>query len=368
MNIESLTATQVMKLVVFMMIGGTILSNAGAYVGSDIWLVYLISTFIGAVILYMNYRTMTLHDFRSLPLIFERCFGYWGGKILCVLYAFYFTIRTKTVGDTMTAMAGDLLMKGASPRLTMFLLLAAAVYAVIKGLRAIATSAEIMFILFLFCLTPFFMTTIFTGAFSLNNLRPIFTGSQIDFWHKVFTVVMLPYTDFILMISFFHYVDHEERSKLPKRLLMGLIIATVLLIGISITNLAILGKSVVSSIKYPFYNAMMLAGVRGVMERLDPLAVILVIICHFFKGCLCLYAVVDLVKSILQKFTRKRLILVIGVIFLIAGPGGITREPKFMDHILIYQIMPFFQLIIPALMWIISEVKARGWFTARMRA
>jgi len=350
---DKINASQLMKLLIFVMVGGTIFAESNLYVGSDIWLVYLIGTFAGCLMFGIYYRLSLLHGFSTFPQIFERCLGFWGSKVLCFLYIIFLTMRTKGVGDTMTEMASDLLMVGAPMRLIMFVLLVAVVYIVIKGLRSMATASEIMFIVFLLCLVPFFSNSFFTGAFSISNLLPVFVESQAAFWQKVLETTMFPYTDTFLLFLYFHNVQWKQREMIPHRVVLGIVISTLLLTGIAITNVAVLGKTVVSSIKYPFYNTMMLAGIRGVLERLDPLAVIIIIICQVFKGSLYYHAIVSLTHTLIPWISRHAINIAIAILFFTLGPGGLTHSPlsTFMNTYLI----PIFQVGIPMAVWGISE-------------
>ncbi|MCL1950084.1 MAG: GerAB/ArcD/ProY family transporter [Turicibacter sp.] len=357
MKADSLNAGQLMKLTVFMIIGSTIVADSGDYVGADIWLVHLIGALIGGLFFAMHFRMISLQGFCTFPVALERCFGKWGGKILCLFYAIFFVLRTKTVGDTMTAMASDLLMTDAPLRLTMLIFLAAYTYGVVKGIGAIGKSAEIMFIIFLIAIIPFFSTSFIQGAFGINNLRPLFIESQQVFWHKVIITLPLPYTSLFLLVIFLFHSNPNERKKIPKWVAWGIALGALIIIGIFITNLAILGRTVVSSLKYPFYNAMMLAGIRGVLERLDPLAVVIVIICHYFKGVLYFYGAYLMLAVLLPKISRKRLALIMGVAFFLLGSGGITENQTFMYVIFPLRVMPVFEVAIPMAMWAITEAK-----------
>ena len=357
MNFEKLNLNQYTMLGILFMIGGTIVANVGSYTGTDVWILYLIAMVTGILVFMIYYRLLYLHGFRSFPLIFERCVGYWGGKFLCAAYAAFFLFRTSLIGDTLTEIASDILMKNAPIRLIMGILITGVVYGCHKGLRALGRSAEIMMPIILLCLIPFLVTAATSGAFTLKNLQPVLVGSASEFWSKTAAVAMYPYMETLLFSIFMVKINHQEQKGIFKHVIAILIIGTVILTGISLTNLAVLGRHLVTTLQYPFYNAMMLAGIHGVLERLDPLAVIIIIVCGFYKTSLYFYAYSEMFKSLFVKLPRNWILVITSIIIFIKGPNTELSYTKFLVQVLPFKILPWFHLVIPISLWLISEVK-----------
>jgi len=358
MDFERLDINQYTLLMLLFMLGTTILANVGGAVGADIWILYLLSMLVGLAASFMFYRLLKLHEFRSFPLIFENCFGYWGGKILCALYAIFYLVRTEIVGQTTTNMAGDLLMHDAPRRLTIMVLLFTTLYAVHKGLKAIGRSAEIIFPLLIICLLPFLMTAFASDAFTKDNLHPILVGGAREFWLRTGVVSMYPYSELPLLFGILAYrVDRNKQHSILNRLILANLTGTFILVGVGIINLSILGRHLVAALKYPFYNAMMLTGVHGVLERLDPLAVIIIVTSAFFKVVLLYYCYFEMLGAVYQGFKRNWLIIFTAILIMIASPDWQYLNDRFLDYILPFRIMPVFQIFIPVLMWLITEVK-----------
>lgn len=358
MDFEKLEISQYLMLILMFMMGGAILANVGAGAGTDIMVLYLVAMVAGLVFVCMFYRILVLYDFRSFPYIFEKCFGYWGGKILCVLYAFFYLVRTEVVAQSMTDMASDLLMNDAPRRLTMAILLFTTLYGCYKGLRALGRSAQILVPLLILCFLPFLLTVLQADAFSRENLHPMMTGSTQNFWLKTSSVAMFPFIEMPLLFGILSYkIERDKQRTLLRYGTIGTIISTLLLLGIGIINLSLLGKHLVSSLKYPFYNSMMLAGVHGVLERLDPLAVIIVITSGFYKVALLFYCWLEMVGALSQRLKRNWIIIFTAILLFFGAPNLSYMSEKFLTVTLPFKVMPLFQIMIPVSIWVIAEVK-----------
>jgi len=357
MNFEKINANQYMWLIVLFVLGSTIQSNIAAGAGTDMWLVYLVSLLVGIFFAAMYYRLLKLHDFLSLPAILENIFGYWGGKILCVLFALYFLARSDMVGEITTEMANDLLMHNAPRRLTVGILLFSTLYACHKGLRTIGRSGEIISLVIGICLLPFLLTAFSAEAFLFKNLRPILTTGAQVFWKKTFAVSITPFTEIGLFAVLACKVDKRQHQVIFKQMVKALVISALLLILVGTINLSILGKHLVASLKYPFYNAMMLTGIHGVLERLDPLAVVIIVTSSFYKVALLFYCWIEMICSLSHQIKRNVVIALTAITFFFAGQNATYLYEKFQTVILPFWIMPLFQIVFPILVWLITEIK-----------
>ena len=358
MNMEKMNLNQYMQLIIVVMIGGTILANIGSTVGSDVWLLYTIA-FVGGTLIYKVYtRILKLNDYKPFPQIFENCFGPLGRKVLTAVYAGFFMFRMNMNGDSLTGMASEILMRGAPRRLTVFVLLVGGIYACHKGLASMGRSVEIIFPIVFLALLPFFVTAFTSNAFSHRNLTPFLMEGIGELAKRTAAVTLFPYSETLVFCMMMPSIDYRERDALFKRGVMALLIVTLILIAISMANLAILGRHLIDSLKYPFYNAMMVAGIKGVLERLDPLAVIIIILCSFFKFAIYLYMSADFIASLSSRYKRSVVLVIIGVVVFIFVPQ--TRNlftDKILTDILPFKLMPFFHLVLPGLLWGVSEYK-----------
>jgi len=358
MNYEKLTLRQYMQLSILCLVGGTVLENISTQVGYRAWLLYLTAFSFALFTFLMLYRLLFLHDFRSIPQITESCLGKWAGKSITLLYGFFFLFRAKIVGDGLTKMATEALMRSAPNRLVMFVLLFAAVYAVHKGLGIMGKSAEIMFPILVICLIPFFLAPLFIGKVHIPDLRvSLAATSWSDFFKKTMTVMIYPYTETLLFFLFIVKVQRNERNKYFNHLIVSSSIATTLLILITMGTVILLGEYATYHLRYPFYNAMQLVQLPGVIDRFDAMAAIVIIISIFYKASLYLYGWTDMAILVFPKLTRNQVLAATAALIIIQGPSDTLTNSKFLAELLPFEILPIFHMGIPAMLWMITEIK-----------
>lgn len=358
-NFEKVSLRQYMQLSILCLVGGSVLENIGTNVGVHAWLLYLIAMSLALFGFLMLYRLLLLHDFRSIAEITESCFEKPIGKAITLLYGFFFLFRAKVAGDGLTKMATDLLMRTASRKLVMFVLLAAVVYAVHKGLGILGKSAEVMLPILLICLVPFFLTAFFSGRFHLADMHLNLIVSWRDFWLNTLTVTIYPYTETLLFFLFIVKVERNEKNHYFSHLLFSSSIATTLLILVTMGTVILLGERSTASLNYPFYNAMQLVQIAGAIDRFDAMAAVVVIISVFYKSALYLYGWTDMVILVFPKLTRNLVLFVTAIFIFIQGPSAALTTSKFLASVLPFYILPLFHIIIPAVLWIITEIKHR---------
>ena len=359
MDTRSISLNQLMTLMILFLVGGSILANIGRYSGQNIWLVILLGGVLGTVYFSIYYRISKLNQHKGLPDILKNCFGKWLGAILITIYAGFFLFRSILIGNTMTAMTESTLMYGSNHRLIMSLLLIAVICGSLYGLKAIGRSSEILFFVTIICLIPFFVTVFSTGVFKYANLIPILAEGIGGIREDVFRISFFPFGDLVIFLMLFQFVPKQKKDQILSRSYIAILIAILLLISVNVTNIALLGSDLNESFLYPFYNAMQLAGMNGLLERLDPLAVIIIVITGYFKVVLYFYAGILATQSLSQKFKYKWILSIATVGVFILAPRIKLGNINFTLNILPFKILPIFELGIPLIVWIISEIKHR---------
>ncbi|MCL1950083.1 MAG: GerAB/ArcD/ProY family transporter [Turicibacter sp.] len=181
-------------------------------------------------------------------------------------------------------------------------------------------------------------------------------------WRGILSVAMSPNAELLIFCLLLVNVGEHDRKKVFGRIIFGIVAGTALLLVISLTALAVLGRHSLDALKYPFYNAMMLTGIKGMLERLDPLAIVIIIMCGYYKGTLYIYTSAEMIRSLSRKIKFNWVLAVVGIVFFLTPPGLNLHYDNFLKSILPFYIMPWFQVGLPLIVWAISEWRA---FSAR---
>ena len=358
MDSREINGNQLMALMVLFLIASAMLSNVGGDAGPNVWIVILISTSLGIFLYLMYCRISKLNNYQGLSNILRNTLGKFLGTFVLFSYAVFFFIRCLMVGNALTDMAQQSLMIGADQRGVMNLFLIVIVFSSLYGFKIIGRSSEIFLAVLIGALIPFFVTVLYTGVFKPINLVPILAHGLKGLEHDILRVFFFPFGEILVFLMFFHYIPKNQKNDIKKKGCFGILIASFLMIAVDATTLGILGPDLTKNFQYPFYNAMQLAGLRGLHERLDPLAGIIILLSSYIKSIVYYYATILAFESLSVKFNFKWVLGIVTVlIYLLAPYVRLEQYKRVHLDILPLRIYPIFQLAIPLLLWLISEIK-----------
>ncbi len=362
MKTSRISLHQMFTLLVLFLSSSATLMNVGRFSGQDVWIVILISSVLGTILYTIYYRISKLHGFLPLPDILKDVFGKWIGWIINIAYAGYFLYLTVGLLKSTADMIQMTLMPEASIALLITLLMIAVVYGLILGINAIGRSSELLFYVVCLCFFPLLIAVFTSDIFKFDNLLPVlekgFNGIKTD----IYRVTLYPYGEAITCLLLFPLIPNQGKGKILKYSYAGIILATIIVIGIDVMNIGILGVDLTKNFVYPFFNSMKMVGVSVVFERLDPLAIVILMTTCFFKLSLYFYAGLVCLEKVVVRFNYRQLSVVIGIILIIVSVFVSVNRVEDIYRTIIDNpkwILPIFQLAIPGIIWIISEVKYR---------
>ena len=274
---------------VLFLIASPTLTMVGRVSGQDVWIVILIASVIGTLLFLIFHRISYLHSYVSLSSIIQDSFGKWLGGLIVLSYAIYFlymaTGLLKSTGD----MIQFTLLPGSSIYLVNGLLMITLIYGMILGINAIGRSSELLFYVVILLLIPLIFCVLTTDIVKFNQFLPILEKGFYGIRRDIYTVTLLPFGELICFLAVFPLIPGNNQSSILKISLISIILGTLIIVMIDVLNVGILGPSLAKGFIYPFYNAMKMVGVGVVFERLDPIAIlILMMTCLLLFRC-CLF-------------------------------------------------------------------------------
>ena len=360
MKTSRINLNQMSSLMVLYLIGSATLTNVGRMSGQNIWIVILCSGGIGALLFTIFYRISFLHGFSTLGDISKDLFGKYIGGLLTLIYSIYFTYQSISLLKSTGDLVQQTIMQDANMYLVMGLLIAVVVYALILGINTLGRSSELLFCILILSFTPLVIGTLTSGIFKFDNLLPILEKGWYGIRTDIYTVSMNPYGELVTFLLVFPLISNKKGGKVLKYGYINIVLATIILIGMDMINVGILGSDLTYNFTYPFYNAMKMVGINVFFERLDPLAVVIVMITCFFKISIYFYAGLSCLEKVIKRFNYRQMALPIGVICIILAYKLTSNRVEnlyisIQDHPRL--LLPIFEVILPLLIWIISEIK-----------
>ena len=358
-NTRQLSLNQFTTLAMLFLIGGSALSSTARYAGQNVWIVLLFAGCFGALLFTMFHRISKVHKYKGLPDILKSTFGKILGTTVLFIYAGFFLFRTISVGNYMTAMAQETLMFGVNPRVVIVMLLATVIISTLYGLNVIGRSSEIFLFIIIICMMPFLLSVFTSGIFKMENLIPVLAEGVPGIAQDVVRTTFFPYGELVVFLMLFPYIVQKENKGVLKRSYIAITISVLLMIAIDLTTVALIGANLTSNFEYSFYNAMQLAGMKGFLERLDPLAVVIMVASEYFKLIIYFFVTILAFQALNKRFNFKVTLVLISILIFILAPIAKVHETGFMMDVMPFRILPIFELAIPLLIWIVSEIKFR---------
>ena len=359
-NTRSLNHNQLTTIIMFFLIGGSALSSTSRYSGQNAGIILLFAALFGGIIFTLYHRISKIHQHQGLPDILKSTFGKTFGTILLFSYACFFLFRTISVGNYMSAMAQETLMSGVNHRVVITMLLVTVIVSALYGLKVIGRTSEIFMFIIIAFLIPFLITPFTSDSFQTAHLMPILADGPLGIAPDIARSTMFPYAELVVFLMLFPYVTPVDDKKILKRSYIAIIVSTVLMIAIDIITVGLIGATLTSNFEYSFSNAMQLAGLSGFLERLDPLAIVIMVASEYFKLAIYFFITILCFQALHQKFNFKIVLSVLVVVIFFLAPIMHPPETNFLMNTLPFRILPPFQLIMPLIIWIVSEIRFRN--------
>lgn len=362
MKTSRISLNQLLTLLVLFLSSSATLVNVGRFSGQDVWITILISSVLGSILFAIYYRISKLHGFRGLPEIISDIFGKWIGGVMILSYIGYFLFLTMGLLKSTADMVQATLMIDANITLVIVLLMIPIVYGLILGINAIGRSSELLFYVTCISLLPLLIATFTTDIFKFENLLPVLGKGFFTLKTDIYTMTLFPYGEAITFLLIFPLIPNDRKGKILKYSYVAIAIATVILLGIAIMNIGILGADLTEKFIYPFFNAMKMVGISVLFERVDPLAIIILMMTCFFKLSIYFYAGLACLEKIVARFNYRQLAIPIAIMLIIGATYISSNRIENIYRAIIVNpkwLLPIFQLAIPGIIWIVSEFKYR---------
>ncbi|OPG99249.1 spore gernimation protein [Chryseobacterium mucoviscidosis] len=305
---DKITIRQFALLTFLVMVGDMILiypSLVTTLGKQDAWICSFLSQPIGLFIIWILYKLHETDQKLSLIEISRKLLGIWAGSVLSVGYLFYFaigaTVCIREVGDFMTTQIYFL-----TPiRAILIMLMCSLIWGLMKGLRPMVASIELM--------TPVvvvFMIFLFMGLLpklDSSHLQPFLSVKWV---HLVEAIVRSAFTSFgelIVLTMILPYVKpgpHLKRDMLLASLSGGLLLSILLLF-----SLMVVGPFMTQHNIYISYTLAQKINIGNLFERIEAFMATAWLIATYFKSLLYMFAFVIGLAQLFQLKTYKPLIL-----------------------------------------------------------
>lgn len=356
---KKLNIDELFSLMMIFEIGTALLFCLGIAAKQDAWLAVLLAMtaaffLIFVFILLFNKTNMNLAQ------ILEYAFGKYIGKILSLLYAFYFFYNAaKNTRDYTELSLNTITPKTPIYVFPLFMMLLV-MYYLLFDISILGRVAKIILpiILIITLIQP--LPVITKSDFSFTKLLPVMEGGILPVIKAAFPLILtFPFGELIAFTMVF--TELKQKNKLLKYSILLVLLAGLLLSFNNIIIISALGIAEAERYNFPFYQVTTLISF-GTLKNFDTFFVIIMVLGIFFKITVFTYAGLKALQNTFELNDYKSMLIPVATI--ITGASFVIAD-SYPTYIIIgLKITPLYihvplQIILPVLTLIAVSIKAK---------
>ena len=353
---ENMESRQIVFLIVMFIFGSSIIMGINTDVAQDSWIAIVIAIFLSLPLGLMYARIVKLNPGDSLFDIAEKLFGKVIGKVINIFITWYaFHLGTMVLCNFVKYIELSSLLN--TPEvLVAALMVLVAVYIVKSSITTLGKwSAIILPIVMLIVLLTVIMAA---SSLDVNNILPLMSHSPDRILKGSMNILAFPLAETMLILCLACFFKKEDS---PYKIYMGgLLIGGGFLLAVFLRNLLVLGAPMISNIFFPSYVAARIIEFGDFITRMEGVITINFVLAGITKIAVCLLAASKGMTKLFNTKNYKDLVLPSALIILAMSTFLYNSVLEMFDFIKIYSIYAFpFQIIIPLIIWIASERRAK---------
>ncbi|GIM28217.1 hypothetical protein CPJCM30710_08830 [Clostridium polyendosporum] len=362
MNNNYISKKQLFMIMVLFQLGSSVVV-LGVGARQDAWIAVLVGM-VGGLLLSFIYTYLYIKN--PADISFEKILTYLLGKrfgdIITFIYIMYFTyVVARVIADIRFLIHTTVLHETPELILSVFLMLPM-IYAAYHGVEVIGRLAELFFPLIIII---FFFIYLFLGtgeSLHLGNLKPVLGhGWGIIFENVLKETMPVPFSETINFMNLYPNVKKEEKQEIRKPVFFSVIFSGIILSATMGVNIMVNSLHVFENLTFPILTTIGTITIGEFIERLDILAIIILMVVNFFKILIWLYSTVEMSISLfgLSLKHRPKIILFISAaaILMSVNLGSIVEHYELGSKV----IPPYFHgsllMGVPLLLMIIAFLK-----------
>ncbi len=356
MTNEKLGKNQLIFLIILFIVGSNFVIGENRMSEQDSWLSMIIAIVISLIIGIMYSRIIKLNPNKDLFGIVEYLFGKIIGKIITVLIIWYaIHLGAMVVCNFTKYIETTILLK--TPDIVVSLILILVTVYIAKS--SITTFGKWgIAILPIIIIAMFFTIIIAIKDINVDHLMPFFNHDFKAIFNDSIKMTTFPFAEtflFLCLASFFKKQDSPY-----KIYTWGIILGGTVLLVVFLRNVTVLGKELLSKTYFPSYVSARIIQLGSFFTNIEGVITINFILAGITKISVCLIAAAKGMSQLFNTNNYKKLVVPLGL-FLLALCSILYKSVfemfNFFNVYTIYAIP--FQIIIPLIIWIASEIKVK---------
>lgn len=320
--------------------------------GRDSWAMAITGFLCFMPVLLVYYLLLKWFPGKSLFEINEEVFGKAAGKILSLVYLFFFlslsALNLRDLGNFVV----DFVMPETPDIAVLILFMVFCVYTVRKGLEGFMRIGVVFPLLSVLVIVLNFILVINDAEW--GYLQPAFTEKFMVYVQGTHIVATIPFGELIVMMMVAPNIRKGENA--AKYIFWGALMSAAFMVLVIIRDIISLGP-LANIISLPSFEAVRTVNFADIITRTESFYALLLVSLMFIKLCILLYVTALGIAQIFELDHYRRLVCIVGVI--IVCYSGFVFESSMENGYWGSHVTPFFWLLFQYILPLVTLAAAR---------
>jgi spore germination protein KB len=356
MEKEFVNDKEAICLLISFIIGSSLILGTSGQAENDSWIAAIFGIAMAVPMVLAYARIMSLYQGQDLFDILIALLGKAAGRIVGALYIIY----ALHLGALVLRNFGEFMKIEALPEtplfISMFCLGIVSIIAVRLGIEVMARTCTFFLPIVFFILFVVELLTI--SQFHISYLKPVFGNGLIPILQGSFSAFSFPFAETVLFIGIFSSLRTKQSPYKVFR--WGFLIAGFTLVAVIVRNIGVLGN-MRGSFYFPSYEAVSKIKIGDFLQRIEVTVSFVFFFGVFIKSSVCLLAASKGISKIFNLKDYRSIVIQTGLLMIYFA--YIVYDNSMQMNYWAIKVYPYyafpFQVVIPLIVWIFAEIKAR---------
>ncbi len=355
MNKEIISNTQGISMMALFIAGSTFALGTAAAAKQDIWLAIIIAILFSLIAVVIYAAILTEFPGKNLFEILEYVFGSVIGKVISVLYIWYFFHLAALVLTNFGQFVNKLGMTDTPKLVIECFFMFIVVLGVRQGIELLGKCSIVFLIMLL--VTEFVSITFKIPIINLNHLKPFLYDGLKPVMNSAFSTFSFPFAETIVFMVVFNGL--RNKKSYYRVYIIGILIGGLAVLAASVFEMMVLGKVEYLKTYFPTYVAIGRIKFPGFIERIEASISVAILLGGFLKISICLLACCKGISNLFNINDYRFLVTIIAILAIILSSIVYENTMEMVEwavNVYSYYALVF-QVILPIIIFIIMKIR-----------
>ncbi|HEX9060342.1 MAG TPA: endospore germination permease [Clostridia bacterium] len=356
MDREIISNRQGICLVSMFIIGSSIVLGASGEAKQDIWISVIVGFVLYLPMIFIYSNLTTVFPGKDLFDIMHEVFGNIAGKILSLIFVWYFFHLGALVIRNFSEFVQIVSLIETPQFIIIIFFGLLCIWIVRSGIEVLSRwSAFTLPIVLFFVLGTVILS--FTRMKLINITPTLYNGIRPVF-SNAFSIFSFPFAETVIFTMVFNKLKQNNKSF--KVFFFGSLIGGIVILLVMLRNILVLGINTASDLFFPSYIAVRTINIGNFLQRFEIVIAVNYIFTGFVKTSICLYAASKGVARILNIKKSNQIVAPIGFLMMNFACFIYSNTMEMFEWVKVYPYYAIpFQIILPVIILIGAKIKLR---------